>query len=231
MKDVMDWTRDRFHSYAFFASLLVEEPTLEKWLTIQKLSSSLSGELLEDKNGIRIPEEAQATMERLRQDYYDCFFVPMSGKYVPPYESALRCFKQKPKPSFGKINTSLTAQIKQQYELTGFDPYRLELFSPLKNIPLADHVGFELAYMAYLCQQEHEARKEAREGNAERWLEIQKEFMAEHLLMWIPSLAEALRTLENGFYSQAIKTLEIWLHEDDQDVKNYFSRGGICVEC
>lgn len=229
MYDVMNWTRDRFHSYAFFASLLVEEPTLEKWLTIQKLSNS--GEVPEDKEGTKVPEEAQVTLERLRQDYYDCFFVPMSGKYVPPYESALRGYQQKPKPSFGKINTSLTVQIKQHYELTGFDPYRLEMFSPLKNIPLADHVGFELAYMTYLCRQEHEARKEARQDRAERWLEIQKEFMGDHLLRWIPGMTAALGTLEKGFYAQAIKTLEIWLCDDDQDMKNYFSRGGVCVEC
>ncbi|SHN52234.1 hypothetical protein [Desulfitobacterium chlororespirans] len=64
MQDAINWTRDRFHSYAFFSSLLLEEPTLEKWLTIQKLANS--GEGFMDQKGIKIPEEAQATLERLR---------------------------------------------------------------------------------------------------------------------------------------------------------------------
>jgi len=224
------WTTSRYYTYAFFADIFLKEPTLDSYLNNQLIIDKLLPDLSETNDTEPIPKE-QISETKLRQEYYDCFFVPISGKYVPPYESALRGYrKNKEKSTFGKLNTEITAQVKKQYDFVGFDPLILDVFPPLKNIQLADHIGYELAFMAFLCRCEKEVRKINQQEKANMWIKFQEEFIAKHFLKWIPQLTTALKEIGKNIFETTALVLDNWVNTDYEDLIRYKNIGGIYIE-
>ena len=88
-----------------------------------------------------------------------CFFVPTSGRYVPPYESAFLGYDRAKPGRFGKLNGAPAGHVRSCWERTGFDPGKLTIFEPLRASFLPDHVGLEMAFMAFLCRAEKSAGK------------------------------------------------------------------------
>lgn len=229
---IQKWTTNRHYTYALFAGIFLKEPAADSWFTIQDIFnefSSYSGE----KNVDGEPSSKELISEaKLRQEYYDCFFVPISGKYIPPYESALRGYQNiEKKLTFGNLGTDITAQVKKQYDFVGFDPLMLNAFPPLKNIQLADHIGYELAFMAYLCQCEKKAREANQQKKGDKWLEFQEDFIAKHILQWTPKLKAALNAIRDNIFKKTAWALDSWVSFDYQDLIEYKNTGGVYIEC
>jgi TorA maturation chaperone TorD len=77
------------------------------------------------------------------------------------------------------------------------NPRDLDLFPLLKEACPLDHIGFELAFAAFLIWIEHETKEELDQS---AWRKLQLQFLREHLLNWIPHYANKLNVRTRGYY-------------------------------
>lgn len=197
---------DRQKIYALLASVFLQNPTAER-LARQRasLGAMIDGGLNRDA--------LLSDVETVEQSYFDCFFVPTSGCYVPPYESALRPYS-KDKKTFGQLNGASTAHILKCWRETGFDPDTLSLYEPLEQNCLPDHIGLELAFMMFLCAAEHSALLSGAADRAAAWRTYQAGFLADHLRIAGMRFAEALQDRASGYYVQAAAAAAAWIEAD-----------------
>ena len=201
----------RSRIYTFFAGLFLQEPSPEKVPEQRRIIQAILGET--DGTGW----DADGLPGSLCQEYFDCFFVPTSGKYVPPYESALREYSPDRPRRFGKLSGPSACHVQQCWDETGFDPKELVFFEPLQENHFPDHIGLELAFMAFLCGKEEKAGTgmgPRGEENANRWRNFQRGFLHEHLSKLSPPLAEALRVAAPGFFARVAEAVSKWVAAD-----------------
>lgn len=209
----------RLNTYSFLAEIFLQEPNLNRW---PKQHQSIYEQLQEigetSSFSDHIPEWGSTVIEKVRQEFYDCFFVPRSERYVPPFESALRTYKPGVKKTFGALNSPEGNHVAQCYKVISFNPWELNIFAPLREIRLPDHIGFELAFMAMLCGAECEAWKNDQQEYAQKWREMEKRFLVEHLSQWVSQFSQALQEIAPGFYADAAKLTEQWVLSDSEDL-------------
>lgn len=192
---------ERARAYEFLAGIFLKEPNAEVFSLIKDWAESIEEEV--GLEAILKPmEEIDPSLEALTQEYYDLFFVPVSGRFVPPFEAAIRGARREEgkKTQFGSFWGNETAQISEIYERIGFRTQELDIFEPLKQMNMPDHIGFELSALAYLCQVEENLNKNNQSLEAVRNLE--KTLLDKHLNRWLPLLKEDLQCVKStGFYS------------------------------
>jgi len=226
--------QSRSHIYTFLAGIFLQEPNVSQFPHYFEALQDLLKEVETEPApwGMVIPEDKDAFIERLRQEYYDCFFVPMSGQYVPPYESALLNYRAGEKKPFGSLNSMEASHVAACYAAVDFHPQELRVFAPLQEIQMPDHVGFELAFMAMLCVREQMAwNKETfnKENRVEalKWQTLQLQFLQEHLSQWMENFARALQDLAPGYYAQAARAAELWVASDLREIEMDAKQGGM----
>lgn len=230
----METALARQQIYSFLAGIFLQEPNLSEWphqyRALQALVKAGSADAVGKPCGeetaadsFTLPQDSGAVVNNLCQEFYDCFFVPMSGRYVPPYESALLEYNPEKKKGFGHLNSPEAAHVAACYDAVGFRPHELNAFLPLKEIHLADHVGFELAFMAVLCRAEKVAWDKAAaelgqenptDMEALKWQKLQLQFLSEHPGKWLPNFCQALTNLAPGYYAQAACAANDWVTVD-----------------
>lgn len=191
---------ERARAYEFLAGIFLKEPTAEVFKPIKDWAESIEGEI-----GLRALlkqiEEKDPSLEFLIQEYYDLFFVPVSGRFVPPFEAAIcgASREEGKKIRFGSFWGSETVQISEIYERIEFRPKELDIFEPLKQMNMPDHIGFELSALAYLCQVEENLVKN---HSLEAVRNLEKTLLNKHLNRWLPLLKEDLERVEStGIYT------------------------------
>jgi TorA maturation chaperone TorD len=203
----------RAEVYSFLAAVFIQEPdrhTLAKQLQVLRPEAGP-------------PAVDEALVAEIRQQYFDCFFVPMAAGYTPPFESTLLGYAAD--KSFGPLSGPAAHEVQSLYCAVGFDPAALDTFGPLKEIAMPDHVGFELAYMAYLALQEEAARGRGDQAAARKWALWQRDFLAQHLARWLPRLAEALAARQGGFYADAAAYAAGWVEVDLEELEDGLKEG------
>lgn len=206
--------------YAFLASLFLQEPTAER-MEQNYLQLSL---MLEEYGEEPLSMDNKSNVEELRQEYYDRFFVPMSGRYIPPYESVLRNYLTNGR-KWGRLMGPEASHVQSCYDLFDFQPTRLDIFEPLKGITFPDHIGFELAFMAYLCMEELESVGR-NEGLATKWRDRQEQFLAEHVNPWTDSLVAALTESGEGYYTKVGLIVFNWVADDMKYLRSNSTKVG-----
>lgn len=206
--------------YSFLAEIFLQEPNVMHWPEQRRALEELLKEMGEtpEFRGL-IPEDIGEAVERVKQEYYDCFFVPMSGKFVPPFESTLRNFKPGIKRPFSSLSSPEGNHVGNCYAAAGFYPWGLNIFDPLREIRLPDHIGFELSFMAMLCTSEILAWENNRVEEALKWQDTEKKFLTEHLIQWVPKFTQAMNEIAPGYYSEAAKVVEQWVQCDYNDLE------------
>lgn len=68
-----------------------------------------------------------------------------------------------------------------------------------QNPEYPDHLGIELEFLAWLCQQETVVQQ--RGGNAQAFRRAQRDFLTRHLLAWVPAFCSKLQ-LTRSLYAQ-----------------------------
>ncbi len=91
----------------------------------------------------------------------------------------------------GLLGGDVSAEVGGVYREAGF-----------ANSSAADHIGHELAFLAYLCQAEAEARQDGETAVLPRIRQITHNFLQNHLLPWLPPFVIALRRSGDAFYGQ-----------------------------
>lgn len=200
MPEIEGSARERALGYELLASIFLNEPTWEQFRVLKKWAADLEESWLEEL--LREIEEGDPELEELQQTYYDLFFVPVSGRFVPPFEAAIRGARRQKggKTKFGGFWGDSTLQISHIYQQIGFEPEKMTIFQPLKEMNIPDQIGFELAALAYLCQTEESWQKAKKDlGALHHW---QKVLLEEHLNQWLPQLREDLAGADpTGFYT------------------------------
>ena len=123
---------------------------------------------------------------------------------LPPYESVYR-------EEAGRVFDELTVNVHQEYLRFGFD-----LTNGLEGEP-PDHISFELEFMYLLCRQEAEAWEREDEDEALKLRHAERNFLAEHLLAWLPRICDEMRKHDQlGFFSSLADLTEGWVNFDYQ---------------
>lgn len=192
---------ERAIGYELLAGIFLKEPSLEQFEILKKWASSLEDESwLEEL--LREIEEKDPGLDELVQTYYDLFFVPVSGRFVPPFEAAIRGAQRQEgkKTKFGGFRGNSTLQVMQIYKQIGFEPEKMNIFQPLKEMNIPDHIGFELSALAYLCQVEAKWLKENK--NIEPLRHYQRILLEDHLNRWLDLLKKDLDRVDpTGYYT------------------------------
>jgi TorA maturation chaperone TorD len=92
----------------------------------------------------------------------------------------------------GLLGGPVTESVTRTYGNSGFYPET--------SSESADHIGFELGFLSFLCAAEAEALADDRPEAAGQWQERQREFMQTHLLRWIGPLTLAVDQQGHRFY-------------------------------
>jgi TorA maturation chaperone TorD len=78
-----------------------------------------------------------------------------------------------------------------------------------------DHIALELQFMLHLCDKTNEALKRNDFPEAGRRLEIQRDFLDDHLSKWVPKLcSDILKSAKREFYKAIAKITEGYIEMD-----------------
>lgn len=196
MKSIVE-ARSRAKQYHFLASVYLTPPTrqlLEEWRRL----GWANGE----------------DLESVKREFDNLFVVPL-GQYTTPYEAVYRDEREVAGQKVrGLLMGPSTVDVIQRYKRTGA---RLDQ-STIKELP--DHIGVELAFMEFLCEREVEALAREEETEATELRKEQSAFLSDHLTMWLPQLAQAIR--EKGrleLYKRLATLTEETVREDLSSLK------------
>ena len=130
---------------------------------------------------------SEGAEERLRDEYMSLMIGP-GEMPVPPWESV---FVSKEKLLFQES----TLLVRRAYARAG---YRSAGYPHEAD----DHIAVELNFMAALAKRTLDAFEADDGGEFARLLDVQRTFLAEHLLVWIGEYAERMQALAgfNAFY-------------------------------
>lgn len=213
MQKIILTAEDRSVAYELLAAMYLKQPSKESLVAfkrlINELGSAYFGEIVNLDNTITERLENMAASSdykvELEQEYFNHFYVPSSGNYVPPYESAI-------------LNKSLwgneTSHCAQCYSEVGFSPSELNIFEPLKDVNIPDHIGFEIAFLAYLAKGESVAMEE----DATKWQTLQWQFLEIHLINWLCQYIEELEKCATPFYIMVAKALRSFIIHDVEEL-------------
>ncbi|NQT85385.1 molecular chaperone TorD family protein [bacterium] len=185
--------------YRFLAHLFLKEPPEE----LRDLAHGDQGERLRAM-GYHLLEgledrtpEAQA--EALAVEYCRLFIGP--GRHLSPHEAILRGEQR----HWG-LSTVL---VNEAYAKAGF-----EMAAEAREMP--DHVGVELAFIATLCEREAELAESGAVDLAERTRRARKQFLTEHLAVWLPILSsEVAKRAELSFYPVLARLVTHWVTAEE----------------
>ncbi len=130
-------------------------------------------------------------LEEMAVEYTRLFLGP--GKHISPHESV---HHQRDGAEQGQLWGQSTVEVKRFIESSGLD-YRSEY----RGLP--DHISVELEFMQQVTLREEQAWREEDKDGALYCLKIEKKFIEEHLIRWIPIFCEkVIREAELPFYRE-----------------------------
>ena len=101
-----------------------------------------------------------------------------------------------------------TLDVKNRYREAGLDTAKT-----FKDAP--DHISAELEFMYYLIFKEIEAFANSDIETAVNFIQRQKSFLEDHLMVWVPEFAKSImENAENPFYPNLAKATTAFLEEN-----------------
>lgn len=180
----------RENLYQFFASSLLKEPSKEFLQGIIETAPYLK-EIFTDVSFsewdqiFQNYQNGMITLPDLRQDFYDLFFVTVSGRYFPAVESIVL---------YQRMWSETEFEVAQRYEKVNFKPADLQIFVPFKQLGMADLLGYELAYLAHLCKMETNSSMELR-----RQIQLEElNMLEEHIIPFVQKYKDLSFFLTKG---------------------------------
>jgi len=145
--------------------------------------------------------DLDGVIEQLARDYAS-LFLGVGPKTVSLCESVYRS-------ASGLLYQSSLFEVQQSYSETGMTK------SDQYHEP-EDHIAVELSYMARLCELTQEAVKAGRE-QALNYLRLQRLFLEDHLVRWIPLFSQQLIAASPpGFYRAMAHLLKGYIGIDNR---------------
>lgn len=168
-------------------------------LFAQLYRDGLTDDLITQVRGIPVLSETLKNMpmsEQRAADHYQLF-----GLEVFPYASVFL-------EETTQVGGAITRDVYHFYQQAGFQHD--------ERNDNADHIVHELAFLAFLTGAEAEAWEDGKETVARHLRSIQRRFMQEHLLWWLPGFAKAILQQGHTFYTTLAQlTLDLILSHAD----------------
>jgi len=201
----------RSNVYGFLATVYRQEVTSDLLCRIKDpqflgVLSGLGVELA--SNFFEGPEKE--LLEDLAVEYAGLFLGP--GEHISPHESV---HYEGESAQSGQLWGEATVAVKKFIEFAG-----LSYESEYKGLP--DHISVEFEFMRQVTRREEQAWGEEDEEGAIYCLKIQKKFIEEHLVRWIPRFCEKIiRVAELPFYREMAALTRNFIEFEKQEVNEY----------
>lgn len=177
--------RERSQVYWFLSTFYTTRPDARffadlagRVATLKAAGTDSAGEGLNHLRSALDEPDAGRLAERLTVEYTR-LFRGLSADYgpPPPYESLYRG---------SQLMGEVTAAVMARYADAGFGVID-------EDLGPQDHIGAELKFMALLCHDENSAWERADHDAAARKRNLQRRFLAEHLLRWVPAYCQRIQ--------------------------------------
>lgn len=179
-KKMAENASSRSHIYGLLATVFREEPSAA---LVEELRSPRMKEVF-GETGIELGQgfhgaSAMLVSELLAEEFTRLFLGP--GRHISAHESI---FAEVDGDS-GSLWGATTVDVKKFIEATGlaYDP-------EYTGIP--DHVSVEFEFMQRLCSWEADQWRQKHRGRAEYCADVQRRFLDQHLLRWLPQFMDAV---------------------------------------
>ncbi len=137
-----------------------------------------------------------------RQEFMNLFKVP-GGQYVTPYESVFRDEREVAGTTVrGLLMGKSAVDVLKWYQLAALD-----ISDAYRDLP--DHVGLEFSYLACLCDKEQAFAETGDKEKLKRTWEMQRDFLAAHVVTWIEQLRDAIYEKSQHPYFRAVADLAV----------------------
>ena len=120
-----------------------------------------------------------------------------------------------PCPPFGSyyVDTMIPMNQSAMMAIDDYTKWGLVLSEKSKLFP--DHIAIELEFLYYLAVKEEEAREQGEYTNAITFVEAQQQFLAKHLIRWVPHFVEkTVEATAMKLFSGLVKFINDFIKED-----------------
>jgi TorA maturation chaperone TorD len=202
-------------AYDFLSAAFAQPPSAERIAALrrQKFLDSVAevfgGTSLALLRRYACDSEPIRELERAaRQEFMRLFKVP-GGQYVTPYESVYRDIRDVEGQSVkGLLMGQSALAVQKWYRLAALD------ISPeYRDLP--DHIAMELGYLARLCAKEQEFNAADDQGKVTRTWEMERDFLAAHVVSWVRNLAANIRRKTQHPYFHALAEMLVEFSQRD----------------
>ncbi len=211
-KEMADNANARAQIYGLLAAIFRAEPSEA---LINELKAPAFVEIFSNL-GLTFGDEfyqtpSQDLTEDLAIEYAKLFIGP--GPHISPHESIIA----EVQGSEGGLWGKKTVEVKKFIESAGFN------YEP-KFTGLPDHVSAELEFMQKLAETQAGLLSEGEAERADWCQRVQKKFIDEHLVTWVPKLCDAIvEKAEIPFYAQIAEITKSFLEFDQRIVNGSLS--------
>ncbi len=200
--------RQRSNVYGFLATVFGHEVSSELLQQIKdpRFLGVLSDMGLElESDFFKKPEEE--LLEDLAVEYAGLFLGP--GEHISPHESV---HHQREDDQSGQLWGKSTVEVKNFIESAGLD-YKEEYTG------LPDHISVELEFMQQVILREEQALSEGDQEGVLYCLKMEKKFIEEHLVRWIPAFCEKVVSLaELPFYREMAALTKDFIEFEKEEI-------------
>lgn len=224
MTEFLITSKERSVMYQLLASFYLHTPNVPKikleyemLLNAKEIFTEVNFDSLIEEAMFRLNKvnENADYIEQIKLQYYDHIFTQISPYYIPPYESSVIGAKKskvtrknKGGWDYNKAPGATLYNVELAYKTVGFAPSKLNVSEELKNTKKTDHLGFELAFMAFLNEQEEESEENI------NWYKLQTLFLNDHLNNFIKKYNEISLDKSKGFYSSLSNVTDSFIRWD-----------------
>ena len=197
----------RANMYRFLSAVFlspIEEDSLHRLVDeefLDELSTLFGEQAVAELRDFAATVSVKEDIPSLRQEYMDLFAVP-TGRYVTPFEDVFRGRSAEGKGVRGPLLGERAIAVIRTYRRAG-----AEMDGGCMELPT--HVGVELSFMNYLCEQEAAAhcsqdsgavpdRPNEESANPARYRKLQSQFLQDHLNEWFPRLSSTIQVAADG---------------------------------
>jgi TorA maturation chaperone TorD len=204
---LMELSRARRDVYAFLGSAFLAPPG-EQYLRALADEEFVAGadELFDSGVLDSLRQYATAAMQTAelqqgaRQEFMNLFKVP-GGQYITPYESVFRDARDVAgKHVKGLLMGQSAVNVQKWYKLAA-----VEISDEYKDLP--DHIGLELNFLAHVCRKEQEFAAADDQARLTRAWEIERDFLAAHVVSWAIPLRDKLYGKSQHAYFRTVADL------------------------
>ncbi len=213
--DMIETARHRSSIYGFLSLIYCAEAG-RTLILIRRIKEPEHSSVLSDmgfKLGddfINKPEDQ--LLEELAIEYTRLFLGP--GKHISPHESV---HHERCDGDWGALWGADTVEVKKFIAASG-----LEYSSGYNGLP--DHISVELEFMQRAVRREEQARKEDDDDGVLYCLRMQKKFIDEHLIKWVPVFCnKVIAEAELSFYRGMAGVTRNFIEFEKEEIDNYIS--------